>query len=81
MPDHAGEILIALVSVIFTAGGILVGFKRDITGLRGDVNAIGRKYNEASALQQKKNDVIASVIVATIDDRTERLKVCELLKD
>ncbi len=70
MSEHYGEILIALVSAIFTAGGILVGMKRDITQLRADVNGIGRKYNEDKVVQGKKNDIVASVIVATIDDRS-----------
>jgi hypothetical protein len=65
------------VGAIFAAGKFMSTIRAELSQVRSDMNGIGRKVRDT----QKQNHKIALVILASTDDREERFRLVDLLKE
>lgn len=62
-----------VVGVVYTAGKIISGSRAEIRQLRNDLNGLGRKV--------RRQHTVDMLLIAMTNDRTERFRLVELLKE
>ena len=73
--------LVFLIGVIFTAGGIINGQKKENAQLKIDISRIGNKQRDEEKNAARRYHNICMVLESMIDDKETRFKIAGLLKE
>lgn len=75
------SLAIWLVGVIFVAGGIVYGQKKENAQLRLDVSRLGNKSRDEERAAARRYHNMCMVLIANEDDKDTRFKMAGMLKE